>query len=265
MTTVRKLKLKADSGCISRSREFLDYRPGAPAWALIDIDLKGMLGSVAAKVEACGGAWGALLNLAPGLAKAERVSRASTSSGLFRSDSGEPLSGSGGAHHFVLVKDGADIARFLLDLHDRCWLNGWGWHLIGGAGQLLERSLVDRMVGLASAWSSKARRLSCHRWRRSKPSAFLMRSKAKQLIRELVVPPLTEFEGSLVRRRLKPRAQRHSTRPRPKFGRDTTGSWRGGYQTEPACRSLRRCAWSRRGTGACSCPIWSWTSTIWAL
>jgi hypothetical protein len=50
-------------------------------------------------------------------------------------------------HHYVLVRDGGDIERFLKDLHNRCWLHGFGWHVIGGAGQLLDRSLVDRMVG----------------------------------------------------------------------------------------------------------------------
>jgi hypothetical protein len=47
----------------------------------------------------------------------------------------------------VLVQDGSDAARFLHDLHDQCWLHGLGWHVIGAAGQLLDRSLVDRMVG----------------------------------------------------------------------------------------------------------------------
>ena len=50
-------------------------------------------------------------------------------------------------HHYVLIRDGGDIERFLRDLHDRCWLHGLGWHVIGAAGQLLDRSLVDRMVG----------------------------------------------------------------------------------------------------------------------
>jgi hypothetical protein len=50
-------------------------------------------------------------------------------------------------HHYVLVLDGRDVERFLKDLHDRCWLHGFGWHLIGRAGQLLDRSIVDRMVG----------------------------------------------------------------------------------------------------------------------
>lgn len=106
-----------------------------------------MPSQVAAAVEAAGGMWNALLSVAPGLRRAARVARASTSSGLHRTDTGERFEGSGGAHHYVLVKDAGDIKRFLLDLHDRCWHHGLGWYLIGRAGQLLERSLVDRMVG----------------------------------------------------------------------------------------------------------------------
>src|SRR6516225_7996610 len=118
-----------------------------PAWALIDFDTKGMPNEVKTKIDAAGGMWNALLQVAPGLANAARVSRASTSAGLFRTDTDEPVAGSVGMHHYVLVRDGCDIERFLKDLHDRCWLHGFGWHLIGGAGQLLDRSIVDRVVG----------------------------------------------------------------------------------------------------------------------
>ena len=141
-----RAKLKDNPGAITRSRDFIDYRPGAPAWALIDFDTKGMPANVAASIEAAGGMWNALLTVAPGLGRAARVSRASTSSGLFRPDTGTQFSGSGGVHHYILVKDASDIERFLRDLHDRCWQHGLGWHLIGRAGQLLDRSLVDRMV-----------------------------------------------------------------------------------------------------------------------
>ena len=50
-------------------------------------------------------------------------------------------------HIYVAVKDSADIERFLKTLHDRCWLAGFGWLMVGAGGQLLERSIVDRMVG----------------------------------------------------------------------------------------------------------------------
>jgi hypothetical protein len=140
-------KMKDNPGSITRSREFIDYRRGIPAWVLIDFDTKGMPANIAARLEAEGGMWNALLTVAPGLSRAARVSRASTSSGLFRSDTGESLPGSGGRHVYVLVRDGGDTERFLRALHDRCWLCGLGWLVISAAGQLLDRSLVDRMVG----------------------------------------------------------------------------------------------------------------------
>ena len=139
-------KLKDNEGAITRSRKFIDYPQRGPAYALIDFDTKGMPADIATNIEAAGGMWNALRTVAPGLQRATRVSRASTSSGLFRTDTGEQFGGSGGTHHYILVKDAGDIERFLRDLHDRCWQNGLGWHVIGRAGQLLDRSLVDRTV-----------------------------------------------------------------------------------------------------------------------
>ena len=106
VTITTERKLKDSPGAISRSRQFIDYRQETPAWALIDFDTKGMPANVAAAIEAAGGVWSALLSVAPGLQRAARVSRASTSAGLFRTDTGEQFAGSGGAHHYVLVKDG---------------------------------------------------------------------------------------------------------------------------------------------------------------
>ena len=39
-----------------------------------------------------------------------------------------------------------DIERSLRVLHERCWLHGFGWMMVGAGGQLLERSIIDRMV-----------------------------------------------------------------------------------------------------------------------
>ncbi len=140
-------RLDRHPGAITRSRKFIDYRPGIPAWALIDFDTKGMPDEVSDRIEAAGGMWNALLTVAPELANAARVSRASTTAGLFRSDTGEPIPGSNGMHHYVLAGDAGGVERFLKDMHDRCWLHGFGWHMISAGGQLLERSLIDRMVG----------------------------------------------------------------------------------------------------------------------
>ena len=56
--------------------------------------------------------WSALREVAPGLVEAERVIRPSTSAGIYRYDTGEVLPGSGGAHIYILVADGADIVTF---------------------------------------------------------------------------------------------------------------------------------------------------------
>jgi hypothetical protein len=88
-----------------------------------------------------------LCQVLPELKGAAYVKRRSTSAGLLRTDTGEKLPGSKGLHIYIAVKDSGDIERFLNTLHERCWLAGYGWMMVGKAGQLLERSIVDRMVG----------------------------------------------------------------------------------------------------------------------
>ena len=146
-TIVTKQNLGVNSGAIARSRDFIDYQPGTPAWMLIDFDTKGMPIEVKARIEALGGVWSVLTTVAPGLKDAARVSRASTSSGLSREDTGEQIADAGGLHFYLLVNDGSHVNRFLHALHDQCWLHGLGWHVIGRSGGLLERSLVDCAVG----------------------------------------------------------------------------------------------------------------------
>jgi hypothetical protein len=75
-------KLKEKPGAITRSREYIHYVPGGPAWALIDFDTKGMPASVAAAIDSAGGMWDALLTVAPGLQRAARVARASMCFGV---------------------------------------------------------------------------------------------------------------------------------------------------------------------------------------
>ena len=118
-----------------------------PAFALLDYDSKGMPTAVAAELKRAGGFWGALLTVLPALKDTARVTRRSTSAGLSRADTGEALPGSDGVHVYVAEKDGADSERFLRALHDRCWLAGFGWMMVSTSGALLERSIVDRMVG----------------------------------------------------------------------------------------------------------------------
>jgi hypothetical protein len=118
---------------------------GNRAYALLDYDVKGLPPEVVTRLG--GSFWSAIVKVVPELTDAARLQRASTSAGLYRSDTGFEFADSSGLHVYILVKDGSDIERFLTDLHRRCWLAGFGWLMVGAGGQLLERSIVDRMVG----------------------------------------------------------------------------------------------------------------------
>jgi hypothetical protein len=148
ITAKRNLNAGASTAnLIARSTDFITYRPGEPALALIDIDTKGMPPHIRQRVDGTDGSGAALASVLPALQDAAKVVRSSTSTGLYRTDSGERLRGSDGRHVYVLATDGTDIPRFLRVLHDRCWLQGFGWMIVSRNGQLLERSLVDYKVG----------------------------------------------------------------------------------------------------------------------
>ncbi|MCA1533858.1 hypothetical protein I6F21_14950 [Bradyrhizobium sp. NBAIM03] len=181
-------------GAITRSRECIDYRRGIPAWALVDFDTKGMPKEVRERIDAAGGMWNALLTVVPELVSAARVSRASTSAGLFHSGTGEPIPGSNGMHHYVLVRDGSDVGRFLSDLHDRCWLAGFGWHMIGGAGQLLDRSIVDRMVGFGERLCFEGAAVVVPPLAQDASKRAPVAFEGDAIRSDRVVPPLTEYE-----------------------------------------------------------------------
>jgi hypothetical protein len=144
---VTKRKLNGQAQTIARTGADIRYQKDRPAFSLLDYDQKGMPVDVAAALERHGGYWSALCAVLPALTNVARVTRYSTSAGLYCADTGTELPGSGGVHVFVPVRDGTDIERFLKVLHDRSWLAGLGWFMVGAGGQLLDRSIVDRMVG----------------------------------------------------------------------------------------------------------------------
>ena len=139
----------AANDAVARTAENLVYRSSRPALTLLDYDTKGMPPAVSRQLATAGGFWTALVSVIPTLATAGHLIRLSTSAGMSRTDTGEAFPGSGGLHGLVVSADGTDAVRFLKTLHARCWLAGYGWMNVGAAGQLLERSIVDRMVGAA--------------------------------------------------------------------------------------------------------------------
>ena len=144
---VKKKLDGAAVGTIARTKDYIGYRDGAPAWVLIDFDRKGMPTAVAMKIAELGGVEAALLSVCPEITKAMRIIRSSTSAGISRADTGKKFDDIGGMHIWIAVCDGSDIERFLKTLHERCWLAGLGWYILSIDGRLLERSLVDRTVG----------------------------------------------------------------------------------------------------------------------
>jgi hypothetical protein len=260
-------RLKDNPGAITRSRDFINYRLGTSAWVLIDFDTKGMPASVAANIEAAGGMWNALLTVAPGLRRATRVSRASTSSGLYRSDTGAQFSSNGGAHHYVLVKDASDTERFLRDLHDRCWQQGLGWHQIGGAGQLLDRSLVDRMVGCGERLCFEGAPIIepplAQDVTKRTPDVF----EGEVIDTELVVPRLSEYERQLVDEAKAASAEAHgraATEIKAQHGRKLAER----ISAKSGMQSSRHRDWSLRGIALHCCsqpeifPV-SGLATLW--
>ena len=129
----------------ARSKENISYEQGRSGFVLLDHDAKGMPAAVRAKIDELGGFLAALEHICPGLTAAGYIRRLSTSSGVYREDTGETFQKLG-EHVYLLAKDGADSKRFFYTLHDRAWANGLGWHIISKSGGLLERSIIDRSV-----------------------------------------------------------------------------------------------------------------------
>jgi putative DNA primase/helicase len=144
---VTAAKVKDDPKVIARTLKYLVFAQGEAGLALIDIDLKGISEAARRRIDGATGIWKALCAVCPPLEAAAYVRRASTSSGLVNTQTGQTYPGSGGFHVVVVVADAADVPRFLSDFFDRLWLAGFGWGWVGGAGQFLERSLIDRAVG----------------------------------------------------------------------------------------------------------------------
>ena len=135
----------AQPGTIARTSANIVYH--GPAFVLLDFDTKGMPPSVAVELSRRGGFWPALKTVLPSLGNLTHLTRSSTSAGLSRADTGASIPGSNGVHVYITIKDGGDADRFLHALHDRCWLAGLGWLMVRKSGALLERSIVDRIVG----------------------------------------------------------------------------------------------------------------------
>lgn len=140
----------ASPNLIARTGEYFSYRPREVAPVLIDVDVKAMPDAVRQRMDELGGALKALAIVLPALDWIAHVVRRSTSSGVFRLDTGVTFPEAGGLHIYVpLLVDDAGMVKALLDrMHARAWLAGLGWGMISKGGAFLERSLIDPSVSL---------------------------------------------------------------------------------------------------------------------
>lgn len=143
---VTKRQLSSNPNAIARSRDFLEFVPGQSAAMVLDYDQKGMPQSVRDIIKTHGDFWKTMIATFPMLEKVARVERASTSSGLYRTDTGEVFPDSGGCHVYLEAQDGADIPRALEACAKRLWLADMGWIYVSDGGAALLRSLVDSSV-----------------------------------------------------------------------------------------------------------------------
>ena len=147
LTTVRNAAQgKAPEGAIARSKDNFAFADDLAGLLLVDHDDKGMPQGVKDRMIELGGIDGALHHIAPALADASQLTRASTSSAVVNDSTGQLIGSGKGCHKYYHVANQADIPRATKALHQRAWLHGLGWYMISKAGALLERSIVDMSV-----------------------------------------------------------------------------------------------------------------------
>lgn len=130
----------------TRTKDRFRFFP-RPGVMLIDVDMKGMPDRIARRLTGPEGILALLDEAAPGLSRTKVVWRASTSSNLVDTRTGQSVGVTGGYHLYVLVADATDIPDALRRLHNRLWLKGYGFIRLGVIGQMLDRSVVDVFVG----------------------------------------------------------------------------------------------------------------------
>jgi putative DNA primase/helicase len=139
-----KTARRAAAGDATRSLDHFEHRNGE-GWLLLDHDTKTMPEDVATRVAEYGGGLAAIEHIWPELKSAARVVRPSSSGGVYIK--GEDPAAATGFHLFTLVSDVAKSREYLDILMARAWEAGLAWFFVGKSGALLERSIIDALVG----------------------------------------------------------------------------------------------------------------------
>ena len=132
------LKGRESEQAISRTRQYLEYRPG-PGIAMDDHDPHPRGPAVTPDQLLT-----ILTNVFPQFADAAVWVRGSLSAGVHRE--GEQPQPGKGFHTYTPVLDASDIPRFGQVHFKRLWLAGYGYIAISAAGTFLTRSIIDSTV-----------------------------------------------------------------------------------------------------------------------
>ena len=192
------------------------------------------------------------MSVVPALAKVARVERASTSAGPLRSDTGEQFPGSA-VSTFIAVKDGADIERFL----KTCMIVAGSPDSAGNAGaggQLLERSIVDRMVGTPERIVFEGAPIFAPPIAQDQEARRPIAVDGDYLDTREACPPLTKTENARLAE-IKTKAAHKLRRKRQRLAPDLSPSRRSAWPSVPACprRTLSDYRIPNRGSVVSGC------------
>ncbi|WP_374487012.1 hypothetical protein [Zoogloea sp.] len=136
---VTKSAKRDNPGALARSKSDFGFAAGVGGLLVLDFDPP-------AHGEALGrdALWGAVQQVAPGLASAGVVWWCSGSSHIFEGN--QERQGLRGQRLYVMVGEAADIPRAFEALEARLWIAGYGRVEIGAAGQRLVRGLFDHAM-----------------------------------------------------------------------------------------------------------------------
>ena len=124
----------------ARDREHTSYPEGEPGWFPLDCDA--LPGQAALSQER---ADRIIREMMPEWGTAGRFWRPSASASIIVPEGIEPPS-PGGLHAYAMVPDASRIPAIGEELFRRLWLAGYGTIVVGEAGQLLVRSIIDDLV-----------------------------------------------------------------------------------------------------------------------
>lgn len=204
-------ELPKTPGAIARSRQFFRYAQAPAVWFL-DYDFDRATGGAPLTPSEVREQ---LIAACPALADAPMVASPSASSYIYEGD--KQLLGPGGVHLYVFVQNGADIPRAGKALYEHTWRIGAGRFIVGKAGQLLDRSLLDGSVWQPEREDFAAGAVCVPPLQQRRPAPQVWNAEASLFDSRLIADPTTEEAQAIREKRT---AARDLVEPQRKAARD---------------------------------------------